>query len=573
MANVNNNPAVARVRELCTQGKRKEAVIECRRMCESVAATAEHWALYGNLAAETGDLLTAQKALEQAVALDPNLVEARLALGKVFTASGNHAAALGCLHEAAEMQPDNPDVWLALGIASGLAQRIQDAETCCRRSLDLRPDSAEARFNLANALLARGSLADAETEYEAALTLNPELTSGWSMLAQTRINLRKLGDADTALQRALSLDEDNGQAHFLLGHLLHHQGDKGQARVHLERAARIHPDIPDIHLTLGQLLYELEDFEQAVEYFQRVVNINPGAVEAHYMMGKCFEGRLLRGRAEVCYRKALAINNDHLQSHESLAFICARMDRHEESAKHFREVLRLNPNDDQARHLLMAQLGETTATAPATYVATLFDDFASTFDEKLVNKLGYRTPELLREMVAAHIPANSTSLDIIDLGCGTGLCAPLFRDIAGFLHGVDLSSGMLEKARERGLYDSLEINDIVASMATSEASWDLAVSADVLTYLGDLEDVFATCARVLRPGGWFAFSVEAGDDADRYVLRSTGRYAHACHYIGELARQTGFDELDRRAVILRKDKGLVDIHGYIYLLRLAAGDC
>src|SRR5207248_233908 len=78
------------------------------------------------------------------------------------------------------------------------------------------------------------------------------------------------------------------------------------------------------------------------------------------------------------------------------------------------------------------------------------------------------------------------SLDVLDLGCGTGLCGALLRRWARTLVGVDLSPGMLEKARERGCYDRLEQGDLVAVMRTMPArSFDLIVATDVLIYIGD----------------------------------------------------------------------------------------
>ncbi len=49
---------------------------------------------------------------------------------------------------------------------------------------------------------------------------------------------------------------------------------------------------------------------------------------------------------------------------------------------------------------------------------------------------------------------------MLDAGCGTGLCGPIFRNISGSMIGVDLSPEMVEKARERKVYDELEVADI-----------------------------------------------------------------------------------------------------------------
>jgi len=554
------------VEGLLVAGRRKEAIDLCLRICLAPRATPQDWLMYGCLSADTGDIATAKAALERAVELDPDLVEAHFALGKLLAATGNAKAAVARLENAVQQQPNNADLWLTLGITYGLTKQSEKSEECCRRSLELQPDSAQARFNLANALQAQGKLGEAEVEYEAALKIEPRMAAAWSMLAQARFGLRKFDDAEAAATQALTLEPHLGEAHYTLGDISDALGNKEQAREHFRKAAEILPKFPDAHLRLGQVLFNLGDYVGAAESFQRFLNFNPGSADVHYLMGECFRRRKMNGRAENCYRKALALNRDHVQAHYSLAFILGQMERRAESAKHFAEVLRIRPNDEQARHLLAAQRGETTSTAPASYITTLFDGFADKFDSTLVGELAYRTPELLYDIVSQHAPTAPNSLEVIDLGCGTGLCAPLFRPMASTLHGVDLSSRMIEKARERKLYDSLEVSDVASSLKSRPATWDLAISADVFVYVGDLREIFGACASALRPGGMFAFSIEAGDDADTFALRATGRYAHASAYIQALAAATGFSEIERRAVALRKERGK-DVDGYIFLLR------
>ena len=49
----------------------------------------------------------------------------------------------------------------------------------------------------------------------------------------------------------------------------------------------------------------------------------------------------------------------------------------------------------------------------------------------------------------------SKQLDVLDAGCGTGLCGPLLAPYARRLIGVDLSEGMLALAKEKHVYDAL----------------------------------------------------------------------------------------------------------------------
>lgn len=554
---------------LLAAGRQQEAVALCRRICFASEARPQDWLLYGCVSADTGDIAAAKTALEKAVELDPDFGEAQFALGRLLVAAGDPAAAMVRLEKAAQSQPDNADVWLTLGITCGLAKEMTKAEEYCRRTLALQPRSAHARFNLANALQAQGKLSQAETEYEAALQIEPGLVAGWSMLAQARVGLDKFEEAKAAATRALALDSSHGEARYTLGVALDALGDVAQAREHFRRATELLPRLPDAHWRLGQVLMKLKDYAKAAESFQRVLDIDPGIAKAHSAIGVSLYELKRYDVAEKHFRKALVINRDYHEAHLGLAFIFKDMKRNAEYEKQLVECLRIAPDEGMTQHLLAAFRGETTATAPADYVRNVFDGYADSFDSQLVGVLNYRTPEHLCDMVSQIVAPPAHSLDIIDLGCGTGLCAPLFRGMARTLHGVDLAPRMIEKARERALYDSLEIGDIVATLQSNTAAWDLAISTDVFIYVGALEEVFKGCRAALKPGGFLAFSIEAGDDSETFVLRNTGRYAHASGYIRSLGAASGFDEIERRPVALRKE-GLEDMPGYLFLLRRRA---
>lgn len=568
MMNQQNETSVDRVQQLMTAGRPQEALGLCRQLCQVADSQPEDWLLYGCLSADLGESAIAKMALEKAINLDPDFVEAWFALGKLLAAD-DPVSAVVQLEKAAQLQPGNADIWLALGITCGLARQIAKSEQYCRQSLALRPESSQARFNLANALQAQGKLSEAETEYEAALLNEPGFVAAWSMLAQARLGLRKFDEAEAAATRALEQDPRMGEAHYTLGLISDELGETVRARDHFLKAVELLPKVLDTRWRLGQVLMKLKEYAAAAEIFQEILNIDPGLAKVHGAMGDSFYQRKLYGRAENCFRKALALNNDNFDAHFGLAVACMGMKRDDEYEKHLVECLRIKPSDGQVRHLLATVRGETTITAPSDYVRKVFDGYADNFDVHLVGALNYHTPEHLYELVRERVAAAASSLDIIDLGCGTGLCAPLFRGMARTLHGVDLAPRMIEKARERALYDVLEVDDIVTVLKSKTAAWDLAVSTDVFIYVGALEEVFAACATALKPGGFLAFSIEGGDDCETFVLRNTGRYAHATRYIRTLSAATGFDEIERRAVVLRKE-GLEDMKGYLFLLRRIA---
>ena len=100
------------------------------------------------------------------------------------------------------------------------------------------------------------------------------------------------------------------------------------------------------------------------------------------------------------------------------------------------------------------------------------------------------------------------SLDVLDAGCGTGLCGPLVAPYARRLVGVDLSEGMLARARARNVYDELVRRELTAYLHDCTGAFDVIVSADTLVYFGPLEEVLAAAGNALRAGGVLIFTVE-----------------------------------------------------------------
>lgn len=210
--------------------------------------------------------------------------------------------------------------------------------------------------------------------------------------------------------------------------------------------------------------------------------------------------------------------------------------------------------------------GPPPARMPDANVAGLFDRYAPRFDEKLVHVLAYRGPQLVVAAGLAALPEGP--LDVLDLGCGTGLAAPLLRPRARRLVGVDLSAGMLERARASGLYDELRHAELTAALAAEEARWDLITAVDVLIYFGDLAEVFARIAPRLRPGGVFAFSVEK-DEEPGYHLRPTNRYTHHLDYLLATARAAGLRAVAREESTLRNEQGR-PVAGHVLVLSVGA---
>jgi predicted TPR repeat methyltransferase len=240
------------------------------------------------------------------------------------------------------------------------------------------------------------------------------------------------------------------------------------------------------------------------------------------------------------------------------------MGKRDEAIAAYRRCLELEPRLAPARHFLAALGAEAVPPAmPHQMVAGIFDGAAASFERELVGKLKYQAPALIEKTLAPHLPELGRGLDVMDAGCGTGLCAPYLRRIARRLDGVDLSAAMIEQATAKVLYDRLGQGDLCDALARMPGDYDLVVAADVLLYLGDLAPVFAAARTALRPRGLFAFTVERGTGGS-YALTPSGRYTHDGAYVEAEAARAGFALLERVEDWLRFEEGK-PVGGLVYV--------
>jgi predicted TPR repeat methyltransferase len=233
-------------------------------------------------------------------------------------------------------------------------------------------------------------------------------------------------------------------------------------------------------------------------------------------------------------------------------------------------ALELEPDDGLGVRIDLAHLGALPPdeAVSAGYVRALFDDYAGTFDKHVVKNLNYRGPELLYAAVRRAFAATGRTLwaeRVLDLGCGTGLVAQAFAGACAAIDGVDLSPRMLAVARKTCLYERLHQGELLDFLKEQgDRTADLVLAADVFVYVAALDAIFGEVRRVLKPGGFFAFSVQAYE-GEGVVLGADSRYAHGEGYLRGLAAQTGFSVALFEAASTRQDRG-IDVAGFLLVL-------
>ena len=374
--------------------------------------------------------------------------------------------------------------------------------------------------------------------------------------------------AEDLYRRILEIDPAHASALHFSGVLAHQEGRSDDAVALIRRSLELEPNQPDWHSNLGVVLKDRLEFEQGIAACRRAIVLNPAHANALSNLGVLLRATGDLAGAEAAYRAAIEVSPEHSDAYTNLGILLNAQKRVHEAVLCFCKVITFRPKHPEARRLLalahctIGQIDEAIRVfdewlaeepnhpiavhmraacsgegvpdrASDGFVEATFDSFAGSFDAKLA-KLSYRAPALVASMVADPDEAPSKRFDVLDAGCGTGLCGPLIAPHARVLVGVDLSSGMLAQARARNVYDELIKGELTTYLSQLTEAFDVIVSADTLVYFGPLHDVTAAAANALRPGGRFIFTVEAIPDegsSTGYSLRNHGRYSHTRRYL------------------------------------------
>lgn len=366
--------------------------------------------------------------------------------------------------------------------------------------------------------------------------------------------------ARRGFEAVLARDPAHAGALHRLGVLLHRQGDPAGAARLIGRSLAVAPGMAGPLSDLGAALCDLGRPGLAYLTLCAADDALPGDPRVKLGLARSLIGLRRYGEAADALAATLALRGDLDEAHHLLASVLYRIlatGGRADALARARAWVEAHPSNPLARHALAA-LGGAPAPARAEerWVRLTFDRFAPDFDEHLAG-LSYAVPDRIAALVPRH-PAGP-GLDILDAGCGTGLCGELLRPAARRLVGVDLSPGMLAKARAKGVYDDLVEADLTAFLEAAPASWDVIVAADVFIYIGDAEPALRAAGRALKPGGRLIASFEnAGPDegGPGYSLHPSGRYRHSAPHIDAVLASAGLRVVADEPVPVRLEMGV-----------------
>jgi predicted TPR repeat methyltransferase len=379
-------------------------------------------------------------------------------------------------------------------------------------------EQAKTHFLEGNSLFEAGRSEDALASYQAALVLAPGRPSILANLGITQVRLGQWSAAVDTLALATQGDPTHRDAWLALAHAHEALQQWAPAVLAMKQALPLGLPTPALWLALARCQLRLERPLEALRAYEEALALDATLAEAWSQRGS-----LLRDAGQ-----------------------------HAEAARSFQQALAHGGDEELNRFYLASVTPQPVPQRPPlAYVETLFDEYANDFQTHLVEGLNYQAH---RTLLAPLMEGGAHYPQVLDLGCGTGLCGQLIRAQADAVDGVDVSGAMVAQARASGHYRQVVHGDLLPFLYASAEPVDLVLAADVFIYVGALEAVFQAVRARLRPGACFAFSVELASDGSELRLLPSLRYAHSGAYVERLAALNGFRVRQQWQAPLREDQ-------------------
>ncbi|EER59832.1 Methyltransferase type 12 [Acidovorax delafieldii 2AN] len=402
----------------------------------------------------------------------------------------------------------------------------------------------------------------------AALTLNkaqavvpndPRVFMLAGLMAEKSGNIK---GAFEALRRSVSLAPDWGPGLLELALLLARQNQFQEAVETAEKVAKLEPKNLQVLAGVIDIAHRAGHAEMAVRHLRRGLELVPGDAMLRRLLARDLSEQGKHEESVAMWTTLVAENPADPQALVGRVQACIASGQPAQALADTQALLALAPDDAVYQYYAQLARGETPAQQPAELTGPLFDVMAEFYDMHMVRGLRYQLPKQIADKIIARYP--DKKLNVLDLGCGTGLLGVCLGRLDGFLIGVDLSRKMVEQAARHNVYDRFHtVNLHDALRDTPDALYEVITALDVFIYAGDITQAIPDAFRILAPGGQLMFSCEtAGETGPDLALLPAGRYAHKRSHVEALCKAAGFDRLEVEETVLRNENN-APVHGFV----------
>jgi tetratricopeptide (TPR) repeat protein len=296
-----------------------KAIEEYRAAIDADPTSAYLTSGLAELYAKTGRIRDAVVEAQDIIKRDPNNLEARRLLGRIYlrslgdmqSGSGSESIlklAIEQYEQIVKLQPDSTDDHLLLGRLYRLNNDLQKAETEFKTAVTLQPDSEEAVTTLAYLYNELGDTARA-TQVLSSVPNTERSAKLYSALGYTYEQQKQYKEAIEAYRHAIEMDRDNLDAIRGLAQNLLNDGQTDAALEQYKVIADANPEDAQTYVRIAEIYRKQGKFDLALENLKKAETMVQDSVEVPYNIAAIYQAQ---GR----YDEAIPIMRDLLKKSE-----------------------------------------------------------------------------------------------------------------------------------------------------------------------------------------------------------------------------------------------------------------
>jgi tetratricopeptide (TPR) repeat protein len=244
-------------------GRLPQAEALYRQVLERQPKHADALYFLGLMARQLGQQDVASDLILHAIAADAANPMYYNTLGNIHTDSGQYAAAAARYRQALACQPDYVEALFNLGKVLQQQGHADQAIASYRKALAVRPDYAEAHNDLAVALMAMGQLDAAIASFQQALRCQPGYAEAHNNLGVAYKKQGLVEEAAACYRRAIALRPNYAKALLNLGTLFFLQGNFAEATSWYEASLAVDPQQVEAHQNMAIICHEAGRLSEA----------------------------------------------------------------------------------------------------------------------------------------------------------------------------------------------------------------------------------------------------------------------------------------------------------------------
>ncbi len=330
-----------------------------------------------------GDVTGAAATYQRAIAINPTVRLAPLALANLALGTGGESVAVDLLRQLQRDWPDDPQVLLALGVAQGRSSQFNEAGDTLRRVLTLDPSNGVARYNLALVAVGLQDWPAAEALLDETLQATPDDLASRLLLARVLEGEGRVEEAHDVLERGVELSPGDRTLRMARAALLAaYSPQSDEAMAIYEQLVAEQTDDAGARRALAEVYINSARLEQASQQIERLLTMSPADPDLLLEAGRLRSQLARPVEARQALDALMAQSPDHVGASYELALLDLREELYGDAAARLTRIIEMQPYRSNAHFNLGRSLRGLGRDDEAQAEMARFEKL-SEFDERV----------------------------------------------------------------------------------------------------------------------------------------------------------------------------------------------